>query len=222
MVISGSKRQAALKTIAIFGGTFDPVHNGHVQSAEELKQRLVLDELRLLPCHLPAHRKLPGCSSQQRLAMVKLAVAATDLSVDGRELQWDGTSYSVETLEHLRRELGEQVSLIWLMGSDAFAKVDSWYRWRELLTLAHIVVMARPDEPLPGNGAVAELLTQHRAPSAAVLKQQPAGFIWLENLTPYPVSATAIRRSIANKETVTGDVPAAVLNYIETHQLYGS
>lgn len=209
-----------MKSVAFLGGTFDPVHNGHVQSALELKQRLSLDKLYLLPCHIPPHRQLPGVDSRHRLAMVELAVAGSGLLVDDRELQRNKPSYTVDTLQLLRKELGDNTSLVWVMGSDAFALLDSWYRWRELLDLAHIVVMARPGEQRPLQPAVAELLRAHQATSMAQLQQQPAGLIWLESLTPYPVSATSIRQALADNAPVDHLLPAAVLNYIQHHQLY--
>lgn len=209
-----------MKSIALFGGTFDPIHNGHVQSALELKQRLSLDELRLIPCHLPPHRQLPGCSSEQRLSMVKLAVADSGLLVDDRELKRDSVSYSVETIEQLRQTLGEQVSLSWVMGADAFAAFDRWHRWQDFLALAHIIVMARPGETLPSQGPVAQLLSQHRASKVDELKCRPSGTIWFESLTPYPISATAIRAAIRNNQAVGEYIPAGVLHYIQSHQLY--
>ncbi len=209
-----------LKTLAIFGGTFDPVHNGHLQSALELKQRLSLDELRLLPCHRPPHRQSPGCSSQQRLEMLKLAVRDTPLQVDDREIKRDGLSYSVDTLEQLRLEVGPERSLIWVMGCDAFATLDSWHRWQSLLTLAHIVVLARPGAILPTQGAVADLMRQAQTDDAASLKQRAAGTIYRESLTPYPISATAIRRAIADQQIPEGYLPLPVLHYIKRHRLY--
>ncbi|MFA7553714.1 MAG: nicotinate-nucleotide adenylyltransferase [Spongiibacteraceae bacterium] len=211
-----------LKTVAIFGGTFDPIHNGHLQSALELKRRLSLDELRLLPCHLPPHRDSPGCDSQQRLAMVRLAAQQTDLLVDDRELNRDQLSYSVDTLEQLRQEQGSQVALIWVMGADAFRGLNHWHRWRELLTFAHLIVIARPGEPLPEEGPVAELSKHHSATWATELSQSPAGRIWFESLTPYPISATQVRALIANHEDVSSYLPPAVVNYIHRHRLYCS
>jgi nicotinate-nucleotide adenylyltransferase len=209
-----------VKTIAVFGGTFDPVHQGHLQSALELKQRLSLDQLRLLPCHIPPHRQQPGVSSQHRLAMVKLAIEGSDLQVDDCELQRDVPSYSIDTLQQLRQQLGQQVSLMWVMGADAFARFDSWHRWTEFLSLAHIVIMARPGEPLPTVGPLAGLLAEHRADSRELLQQHSAGLIRCETLTPYPISATAIRQALVNQQAVDELLPAAVLHYIQQHQLY--
>ena len=213
-----------MKSIALFGGTFDPVHQGHVQSAIELKQRLSLDELRLVPCHLPPHRATPGCSSQQRLAMVELAIAGTGLTVDDRELRRDSLSYSIDTLVSLRNEVGERVSLSWVMGTDAFADFDRWHRWQDFLALAHLVVMKRPGESLPATGAVAELMMQYQTDSAEVLQQQAAGSILFENLTPYPVSATEIRACLtgqSDSDKLEQCMATAVLDYIQTHRLYG-
>lgn len=209
-----------MKTVAIFGGTFDPIHQGHLQSALALKQQLQFDELRLLPCHLPPHRELPGCSSVQRLAMVKLACEGTELIVDTREMHRPGPSYSVDTLEQIRAELGEQVSISWVMGTDAFNGLESWHRWRDLLGLAHLVVIARPGEALRETGAVAELLQQHRAASAEVLQREAQGHVVLLSLAPYPVSATQIRVAIQKQQALDGILPASVVNYIEQHQLY--
>jgi nicotinate-nucleotide adenylyltransferase len=209
-----------MKSIALFGGTFDPIHNGHVKSAIELKQRLLFDELRLLPCYQPPHRQLPGGSSDQRLAMVELAIADTCLLVDDHEYKRDRVSFSVETLEQLRQGLGSQVSLSWVMGADAFLEFDHWYRWQDFLSLAHIVVIARPGDALPIHGPVAELLKQYRANSVDELKQKPFGTIWFESLTPYSISATAIRVAIGNKQNVGAFIPASVLEYIQSHQLY--
>ncbi|WP_101759738.1 nicotinate-nucleotide adenylyltransferase [Oceanicoccus sp. KOV_DT_Chl] len=211
---------AELKTVAIFGGTFDPVHNGHVQSALELKQILQLDELRLLPCHIPPHRQSPGASSEHRLNMVQLALAGSDLTVDDRELRRQRPSYSVETLELLRQELGEYVSLSWVMGVDAFAQLDSWHHWQDLLTLAHIIVMARPGEVLPTLGPIAQLKAQYQTEQADTLRQQAAGAIYCIELTQYPVSATEIRSGLAQRQWRDSDLPAGVLHYIQQHQLY--
>lgn len=209
-----------MKTIAIFGGTFDPVHNGHLHSALELKQRLVLDELYLLPCHIPPHRQQPGVSSQDRLAMVKLAVGDSGLLVDDRELSREQPSYSVETLRQYRQQYGDQVSLIWVMGTDAFAHFDRWHLWQEFLTLAHIIVITRPSEKLPETGPVANLIVSNGAKSSEQLKQQSAGLIWFESLTPYFISATAIRGQITMGNSVADQLSAPVIDYIKEHQLY--
>jgi nicotinate-nucleotide adenylyltransferase len=230
-----------LKTVAIFGGTFDPVHNGHIMSALELSERLMLDELRFLPCHRPVHRTTPGCTSDQRLAMVQLAVdsqLSSDLNskkqnlqranvlVDDREIKRDGQSYSVETLEQMRSEMGSDVSLIWVMGTDSFASLDQWYRWQDFLTLAHIVVIQRSDSSLPATGAVAELTKTSSANSAEELRERSSGLIWFESLTPFLISATAIRNELAAAsganfcETLSEQVPSVVLDYIQEHRLY--
>ncbi len=214
-----------MKSIALFGGTFDPIHQGHVQSAIELKQRLSLDELRLIPCHLPPHRATPGCSSQQRLAMVELAIAGTGLIVDDRELHRDKLSYSIDTLESLRNELGDEVSLSWVMGTDAFAAFDRWHRWQDFLVVAHLIVMKRPGEVLPQTGPIAQLIEQHQTESADSLHRQAAGSIRFESLTPYPVSATEIRAALSSQQDTSKlehSMAPSVLHYIQSHQLYGA
>lgn len=207
--------------IALFGGTFDPIHNGHIRSAEELQALLKAEELRLIPCHRPPHRATPGVSSEHRLAMVTLAVADKEgLSVDGRELAREQLSYTVDTLEQIREECGEQVSLCWVMGTDAFAGLAGWHRWQDLLALAHIVVMTRPGADLPCDGPVAQLLDDNRLASVDELYQRAAGGVLLQTLTAYPISATEVRRALTRGEQPIECLPANVLDYIQQFQLY--
>lgn len=207
--------------IGIYGGTFDPVHQGHVLSADELCRRLALDELRLMPCHQPPHRDQPFASSEQRLAMVKLAIAGhPSLSVDDRELNREGPSYTVDTLASLRAELGSGLALCWIMGSDAFARLDSWYRWEQLLSLAHIVVMTRPGEHIPEDCRAQQLLTDHGSDDPAVLHETVAGKVLQLTLTQYPVSATAIREALARQQASIAGLAPAVLDYIKLNRLY--
>jgi nicotinate-nucleotide adenylyltransferase len=219
-----------LKTIALFGGTFDPIHRGHLQSAKEIVDRLTIDELRFLPCHLPAHKETVGANSLHRLAMVQTAVKQLSIAdpelavcVDDREIRRNTTSYSVETLKQMRNELGDEVSLIWIMGTDAFANFDQWYHWQQFLSLAHIVVITRPDTNLPQTGPVAELMSEATAENTSQLKRQSAGCLWFESLTPYPVSSTQLRAALATNKSaavVAENITPCVLKYIEQHKLY--
>lgn len=207
--------------IGIYGGTFDPVHNGHVLSADELCQRLALDELRLIPCHQPPHRSQPLASSQQRLAMVELAIAGHDaLSVDDRELQRRGPSYTVDTLRTLRSELGSEVALCWVMGSDAFVHIDSWHQWQDLLSLAHLVVMTRPGEQIPKDCRAHQLLNERGVTEPADLRESVAGKILLQTLTQHPVSATSIRQAVASQQQAINGLAPLVLDYIKLNKLY--
>lgn len=208
------------KTLGIFGGTFDPIHIGHLRMALALKQQLKLDEMRLLPCYLPPHRATPGASAEQRVNMLALALQdCAELSVDTRELQRDKPSYTYDTLCELRVELGEQTSICLCMGMDSFAALDQWYEWRQLIRLAHIVVVERPGYVLPETGAVADLLRRHRA-EAEVISAVPAGALVIASPALLPVSATAIRTQINAGESPQFLLPDAVWNYIRAQGLY--
>lgn len=206
--------------VAILGGTFDPIHNGHLRLALELKQQLHLNEMRLMPCHRPPHRAAPSVSSAQRSALVHLAVAECDaLQVDERELQREQASYTIDTLIELRQELGEAVSLMWVLGVDAFRGLNTWYRWRELLEYAHLVVVGRPGFALPADGEVAALLNAAQAPASA-LAEQSCGAIVVPSLSLLDISATAIRAQIARGESPQFLLPESVWRAIATQQFY--
>lgn len=208
------------KLIGIFGGTFDPIHIGHLRMALELKQQLGCDEMRLVPCHRPSHRDSPQASSQQRVEMLRIALLECPaLTLDERELGRDGPSYTVITLQELRAELGGDVSLVLCMGADAFAGLPSWHLWQELIKLAHIVVIARPGWSLPESGAARELLRRHQGEPAS-LRDTPAGTIVLASPRLLPISSTEIREQIQRDKSAQFLVPDGVWQYIGAHRLY--
>lgn len=210
------------QSIGLFGGTFNPIHNGHLRMALEFKQHLGLDRMYLVPAALPPHRSQPEVSAEQRLAMVKLAVAECEqLQVDDRELKRSTPSYTVDTLESLRQELGEQVSLVLCMGMDSLLGLPSWHRWQEIFELANIAVAARPGWQMLEEGPVAELLEQRQV-SAAQLAEHTRGVIVVEELSLLPISSTDIRRQIAWGFSPNYLIPSRVWSYIQQHGLYGA
>ena len=208
------------KCIGFFGGTFDPIHLGHLRLALELKQQLALDEMRLLPCYIPPHRASPSVDAQQRLAMLQLALNdCAELRWDARELHREKPSYTYDTLCELRAEFGTDVSLSWCMGMDSFATLDSWHHWQDLIGLAHLVVVARPGWEMPVTGPVAELIAQHRADASGIRTEAAGNLVILEQRL-LPISATEIRAQIRANESPQFLVPDAVWNYIRAHGLY--
>lgn len=208
------------KCIGFFGGTFDPIHLGHLRLALELKQQLALDEMRLLPCYIPPHRASPSVDAQRRLAMLQLALNdCAELQWDARELQREKPSYTYDTLCELRAEFGADASLSWCMGMDSFSGLETWHRWNELIELAHLVIVARPGWTLPVEGPVADLVTQHRAATNAI-RNAAAGNVVILEPRLLPISATEIRAQIEAGDSPQFLVPDVVWNYVRTHGLY--
>ncbi len=207
--------------VGVFGGTFDPVHYGHLRSALELVERLQLEQLRLMPSAQPPHRDAPCCSAAHRAAMIELAVAGEPrLACDARELQRAGKSYTIDSVIELRGELQAQFGLCMVMGCDAVLEINAWHRWQELLEWAHIIVIARPGWQLPRTGAVAQWLHQHRVADPRELRQQRAGGIVIEELRPLAISSTEIRDLLVAGRSPRYLLPQTVLDYIQTHNLY--
>lgn len=208
------------RRIGILGGTFDPVHIGHLRAALEVSELLALDELRLVPSARPPHRETPSCSAEHRLAMVREAVrGVAPLSVDARELERDRPSYTLDTLLSLRAELGAQAQLLLLLGWDAFCGLPGWHRWTELLEYCHILVLQRPDADAEAPERLRDLVAA-RSVSDPLALAGPAGqiaFVWQ---SPLAISATQIRQLLASGHSARFLVPDAVLAYINAHGLY--
>lgn len=209
--------------IGILGGTFDPIHYGHLRPAHEAAHKLGLAELRLVPAATPPHRRPPVADPVQRLRMVELAVTEfPGLVVDDREIRRGGLSYTVPTLESLRAETG-LAPLCLLVGSDAFRAIESWHQWSRLPELAHLVVLNRPGFLSPATGDLPVWARERVAAAASELRAQPAGRLLFLELTPFDVSATRIRAAITRGETPPADwLPAAVWDYIRRHGIYRS
>lgn len=206
--------------IGLLGGTFDPIHIGHLRPAIEARDAIGLAEIRLIPNHIPPHRANPFCSSEQRLAMVKLAAAENaGFVVDERELKRDKPSYTIDTLIELRHELPD-TPLCFLMGMDSLLGLPGWHRWQELLDHAHLVVSVRPSWRPDYPGEVAELLARHHTTDATALHQRLAGHIWLADNQPIELSATRLRALLAAGEDPRYLLPPSVADYIRQQGLY--
>jgi nicotinate-nucleotide adenylyltransferase len=215
------------RPLALLGGTFDPVHYGHLRLADELRRALAPLEMRLVPARDPPHRETPAASAADRLAMLRLAVEEFPaLAIDGRELARDGKSYTVLTLEELRADAPER-PLVLVLGADALLGLPTWHRWHDVLALAHLVVVARPGTMLAIDGMPPHLRREWEArvqPDAGAIRRTSGGSIVVQAVTPQPISATAIRAALAlgRVSEVRGLLPSRVLTYIETHRLYGT
>ena len=209
-----------MNPLGIFGGTFDPIHYGHLRTAFELLQAVPLAEVRFVPAGSPPHRGAPRCDARDRLAMVEAAVAdQPGFTVDARELERDGPSYTVITLRELRAEdPGRPLCLI--VGMDAFLGLPTWHEWRAILDLAHLVVAHRPGWSAPQQGLLADLLAERGTARAEDLCSSPAGRILVYAVTPLEISSTDLRDLIVAGRDPRYLVPDAVRALITASGCY--
>jgi len=208
-----------MQPIGVFGGTFDPIHFGHLRLAEELAEAVGLSRVVFIPAGQPPHRGAPRTAAVHRLEMARRAIAGNPrFEVDAREVESPRPSYTVDTLAELRAELGAQQPLWLLLGADAFLDLASWHEWRRLFDLANIAVAARPGAPLLQSDAMPPELKNEVSQRQAA--DGPAGAVLLRQTTPLDISATAIRDTLSRNGSARYLLPDAVLDYIHEHQLY--
>ena len=218
--------------LGILGGTFDPIHLGHLRLGQEALQQLGLSQIRFIPAGRPPLRDSPCASAQQRLAMVKLAIAGNpEFVVDDSEALAATQSYTVDTLTRLRTELGPQRAMVLLLGGDAFARLESWQRWTEIFSLAHVAVATRPDSAnstidtkigdrqVEYTPALAREF-QQRLGTVVDIAKSPSGRIFPFTIPALEISATAIRQQIKSGRLPRYLVAEAVVRYIELNHLY--
>jgi nicotinate-nucleotide adenylyltransferase len=212
--------------LGILGGTFDPVHFGHLRLAQEIGNKLKLDQVRLVPSGTPPHRGAPGAPAAERLAMVRIAIGDNPFfAADDREVKRAGPGYSVDTLAEIRGEIGVSRPLCLLLGADAFLELATWSRWHVLFDLAHIVVAHRPGFPVD---TWQERMPQPLAKEySARLMQQPlavhlapAGGILVTPTSALDISATLIRDAVRAGASPRYLLPDTVLDYIQANRLY--
>jgi len=206
------------EAIGLLGGTFDPIHFGHLRSGLEVSEQLNLAHVRLIPSARPPHRNEPKATAQQRLMMLHLAMKNADgFIVDDRELHREGVSYTVDTLVSLREDFPDN-PLYLLLGTDAFLGIQTWHKWQDLLALAHIVVIRRPDETVVMPDELNNWYQQHLAAPDDALHL--AGKIWPVTVTQLAISATAIRAAISVGKSPQFLVPDAAIQLISQLGLY--
>lgn len=210
----------SIEPLAFFGGTFDPVHYGHLRCADEGREKLGLKNLYLLPAGTPPHRASPQTTTRQRLDMLQLAQTEFPaLKIDERETRREGPSYMVETLQELRAEF-PQHPLLLLIGQDAANLLHTWFQWEQLFLLAHIVILTRPSIKKEYRQDVAEQIQRrlHVEPQE-LLRSEAGGVLQLE-VVSIDVSATNIKELIRQRRPPGSMMPSAVIDYINKNRLY--
>ena len=206
--------------IGLFGGTFDPVHYGHLRAALESREALGLQDFRLLPAGTPALRLSTGASATDRLAMLRLAVSDhPDFTVDDREVRRPGKSYMVDTLREIRAESGD-VPLLLMIGQDAANALDSWHDWRSVFSLAHLVIMGRPESEVSWQGELKDMMETRLVDVVEPLMNQASGLVLPLAVTQLAISSTGIREQLATGRSPRFLLPDKVIDYIGQNQLY--
>ena len=207
--------------IAYFGGSFDPIHWGHLATANELVKHFSLQKLYFLPAYL-SPLKRQSLASHHRVAMLQLAIAGSpQLAIDDRELQRPPPSYTIDTLKALRQEHGERQPLAFIMGMDSFLTLPQWQQWQQLTDYAHLIIVTRPGYTPDFCRELQEWTNKHRCNRRQMLQCEVKGYLYFVTTSPYAISSSAIRAQLAHDKTAHPMLPPAVADYIYHHHLYG-
>ncbi|MGP1930620.1 MAG: nicotinate-nucleotide adenylyltransferase [Arsenophonus sp. ET-YP4-MAG3] len=207
---------------ALFGGTFDPIHYGHLLSAEALAKKIGLEQIVLLPNYIPTHRQQPKATIQQRLTMIRLAIKNNPLfSIDTRELKSTIPLHTIEILISLRQQIGYQKPLAFIIGQDSLLSINTWFNWKKILNLCHLLVCSRPNyNNYFSTLSMQQWLKNHQIYDPKILNYESCGTIYLANTPLLNISATEIRERKRNRKSCKDILPAEVLRYINKYYLY--
>jgi nicotinate-nucleotide adenylyltransferase len=224
-----NSNEGEIYSLGILGGTFDPIHNGHLACAQDVHEHFHLDKIKFIPCAQTPHREQPQRSTEQRCTMVKLAIQEYSfMELDERECQREGMSYTVDTLNSLREDYGADCSLIFIMGSDTFQGISEWKESEKLLNLCHLLVLKRPGQEESFNKAVSNLIEKHQSNNKEELLNKAFGHIYFLEGSMLDISATRIRgyfdfnmpNASENIKALSNEIPDPVKQYIHQHGLY--
>ena len=210
-----------MQLIGILGGTFDPIHNGHIRLALEASEQLKLDQVRLIPLNIPPHRKPPVANALHRQTMIELAIEnEPKLCIDLREIESNAVSYTINTLKSFRQEhMSDALYLI--VGRDAFNKIDSWKDWEQLLDFAHIIVANRPGETNSVlSTEVQDWIEKQEVDDVSLLQNNTNGYIYFISIPMLYISSSMIRQLYSTDKTVDDLLPKATQTYIKDNELY--
>ncbi|ODN42772.1 nicotinate-nucleotide adenylyltransferase [Piscirickettsia litoralis] len=214
------KNNESVQEIALFGGTFDPIHIGHLRIAYELHQTGFFDKFSFMPCYQPVHKEAErDVSVQVRLAMLESALEDTPFTVERAEIDREGPSYAVDTLEGLKKAQVNQ-RFYFVMGSDSLLSFHKWHRFQRLLELTHLIVVGRPGFDIDEKSAVMEYVKGRQASSLEQLKAQDAGLVYMSPLTMLAISSTDLRERLQKNESIRYLVPSAVEKMILQSNCY--
>jgi len=206
--------------IVLFGGTFDPVHFGHLRAAWEVKERLMASDFRFLPAGHPPHRSNFVTPAFHRLEMLKLAISGVPgVAIDQRELKREGPSYMVDTLQEIRHDSPDQ-PVVLVIGQDSANSLDRWHQWQQLFALASLLIMTRPGKKTRYASALAEQMSARRVAGPELLQSRPSGLVAKMTVTALPIASSGIRELIRNGKSPRYLLPVKVLDYLQAHHLY--
>ena len=210
------------KLIGVFGGTFDPAHNGHLKVVSYLLDNLPFNEIRVIPCGIPSHRNYI-CSAANRLKMVELTFKDQNkVVIDDREIAGDGYSYSIDTVHNLRKEFEDNTSLVWIMGEDVFHKIDSWHRWEEFLNEINILIITRPRNTSDNKSFSNKIIKKRGTKDIRDLSEIEKGEIFLFPTPLINISSSQIRDKIKEGTSIGTLVFKDVAKFININNLYGN
>ena len=223
MSVDMAKDINPVNLIGLLGGTFDPIHNGHMRLSLECYYRVGLSEVMLIPCGHPVHRSEPEVNAQQRFEMANLAISCLDdprFSVNGLEIERMGVSYTIDTLTDLVANKPFNCHYCLILGADAIQSFPTWRDWQKILELCHIIVVQRSGYPIDGVNPPLDWMKDHLVSSRQALKDLTAGAIYIVEMPLIDLSATYIRSLLHNQMSPQFLVPDAVYQYIKDQQLY--